>query len=155
MGWSKQQIVGHAFTQLGLASYFFNITPQELQDAVQRLDAMIASWDAQGIKISYNLSSLPQNSSLNTDSGLPDIANEAVFLSLAIALAPSYGVPVSMETKVAARQAYNAMLTTLVKVPRMQYRRGMPAGSGNKPFWYSYLRPCYGSYDEYNECGEI
>lgn len=154
MGWTKQQIVGHAFTELGLASYFFNITPQELQDAVQRLDSMIASWDAQGIQISYNLSSLPENSSLNTDSGLPDIANEAVFLSLAIALAPSYGIAVSMETKVAARKAYHAMLTAIFKVPKLKYRSDMPVGSGNKPIWCTYFRPCDGELDAYHESGE-
>ena len=40
MGWTKRQFVTQAFEEIGLASYVFDLTPEQLQSALRRLDAM-------------------------------------------------------------------------------------------------------------------
>ena len=46
MGYSKRQFVEAAFAEVGLASYVFDLQPQDLEQALRRLDAMMAEWNA-------------------------------------------------------------------------------------------------------------
>lgn len=55
MGWTKRQFVTQAFEEIGLASYVFDLTPEQLDSALRRLDTMIASWNALGIRLGYPL----------------------------------------------------------------------------------------------------
>ena len=48
MGWTKRQFVAQAFEEIGLASYVFDLTPEQLQSALRRLDTMMAAWNALG-----------------------------------------------------------------------------------------------------------
>jgi hypothetical protein len=51
MGWTKKQYITKAFSKLGLASYVYDLTDDQLNDAAQELDAMIAGFNANGIRI--------------------------------------------------------------------------------------------------------
>ena len=144
MGWTKQQFIEMAFNEIGLASYVFDLSPNQLQAALFSMDSMLAPWNAKGIRIGYPLPSSEYASSLTQETGTPDSANEAIYLNLAIRLAPSYGKIVSTDTKISAKQAYNALLARSFKVIPMQLPGTMPAGAGNKPWRFNgdpFLQP--------------
>ncbi len=141
MGYSKLQFVQAAFEEIGLASYVFDLQPQQIESALRRLDAMMADWNGKGIRLAYPIPSSPENSDINAETGVPDSANEAIITNLAIRLAPSYGKQVMPQTQVVARNAYQTLLSRRATTPTEQQMPGtMPAGAGNKP-WRLYDDP--------------
>jgi hypothetical protein len=60
MGYSKRQFISAAFEEIGLASYVFDLQPEQLQSAMRRLDAMMADWNGKGIRLGYPLPSAPK-----------------------------------------------------------------------------------------------
>lgn len=130
---TKRQIVEGAFEEIGLASYDFDLQPQEMESALQRLDAMVATWNGKGIRLGYSLPSEPGNSDQDQDLSVPDAAVEALIYNLAIRLAPGYGKTVSPDTKMIAASAYNQLIAQSVKPVEMQINPDfVPAGAGNK-----------------------
>lgn len=134
MSWTKRQFVEQAFEEIGYASYAYDLEPEQLQAAMRRLDSMMATWNGRGIYLGYSLPSDPSTGDLDDDSGVPDLANEAVYLNLALRIAPIVGKQVPMETKASAKSAYGEMLIHMVKPNEMQLPTTMPAGAGNKPW---------------------
>ena len=134
MSWTKRQIIQQAFDEIGLAPYVFDLTADQLDSALRRLDSLIAMWDSKGIRLGYPLPSSPQNSDIDAQTNMPDKAIEAAFLQLAIRLAPSYGKNVSQDTKAAAKQSYDALLVTFCTPVEMQIPAGYPKGAGYKPY---------------------
>ena len=140
MGWTKRQFIEQAFDEIGLASYAFDLTPEQMQSALRRLDTMIAAWNALGIRLGYPLPSSPQDSDLDEQTNVPDRSNEAIYTNLAIKLAPSYGKQVMPDTKATAKESYNTLLS-IAAMPNQQQMPGtMPAGAGNKA-WRDYDSP--------------
>jgi hypothetical protein len=45
MGYKKRQFISAAFEEIGLASYVFDLQPEQLESALRRLDAMIADFE--------------------------------------------------------------------------------------------------------------
>jgi hypothetical protein len=82
MSYKKRQFISAAFEEIGLASYVFDLQPEQLQSALRRLDAMMADWNAKGIRLGYPLPSSPQDSDLDEDTLVPDSAYEAIICSL-------------------------------------------------------------------------
>ena len=101
-----------------------------LQLALRRLDAMMAGWNARGIRLGYPLPSSPSDSSLTEPTGVPDRANEAVILNLAILLAPGIGKTVSADTRIQARAALNTLLARAAMPPEMQKMRSEKSTRG-------------------------
>jgi hypothetical protein len=140
MGYSKRQFVAAAFEEIGLASYVFDLQPEQLQSALRRLDAMIADWNGKGIRLGYPLPGSPQYSDLDEPSEVPDSANEAIITNLAIRIAPGYGKVVMPETKAVAKDSYNTLLQRATAPIQQQMPVTMPSGAGNKP-WRVYDNP--------------
>jgi hypothetical protein len=136
VAWSKRQLVEQAFDELALAGYSFDLTPEEMQSALRRLDAMLGTWAAQGIQVGYVFGSTPDDSDLDQDSGLPLTAVEAVYLGLAIRTAASKGKTLAPSTTRVAKMAYDSLLAKLEGdiLQQQQYRSQMPKGAGNKPW---------------------
>lgn len=134
MSWTKLEFIQQAYEELGLASYVFDLSPEQLQSALNRLDAMMAAWNARGIRLGYPVASAPLDASLSTDAGVPDSATEAVVTNLAVRIAPSLGKVVSPETKYIAKSSYDTLLSRAAMPAEMQLPATMPAGSGNKPW---------------------
>jgi hypothetical protein len=146
MGYTKQQFISAAFEEIGLASYVFDLQPEQLESALRRLDAMMADWNAKGIRLGYPLPSSPQDSSLSEETLVPDSAYEAIICSLAIRLAPSFGKTVMVETKTTAKQGYDILLQRATFPLEKQLPATTPAGAGNKPWRVydnPYVRPPY------------
>jgi hypothetical protein len=51
MSYSKRQFVEAAFEEIGLASYVFDLQPEQIDSACRRLDTMMAQWNAVGIRL--------------------------------------------------------------------------------------------------------
>lgn len=138
MGWTKRQFVEQAFEEIGLAAYVYDLTPEQLQSALRRLDAMMAGWGANSIRIGWPMPSTPDASDLDADTKVPDVANEAIYLNLALRMAPGFGKVLSPDTKADADAAYSNLLNqTAAPTPERQFPNTLPRGAGTKP-WRSF-----------------
>ena len=133
MGYTKRQFVTGAFEEIGIADYVFDLSSEVMQTALRRLDSMMAEWNARGIRLSYPIPSSPEDSDLDEPSTVPDSANEAIILNLALRVAPGLGKVTSVDTKIAAKNAYNTLLSRACAPSGMQLPMNMPLGAGNKP----------------------
>lgn len=140
MGYSKRQFVAAALEEIGLAGYVFDLQPEQMQSALRRLDAMMAEWNAKGVRLAYPLPGSPENSDIDAESEVPDAANEAIICCLALRVAPSYGKQVSANTLLNAKNAYNTLLSRAAMPPEQQLPGTMPAGAGRK-MWQTGLDP--------------
>jgi hypothetical protein len=140
MGYSKRQFITAALEEIGLASYVFDLQPEQLETARRRLDAMMADWNGKGIRLGYPIPSSPQDGSIDEETNVPDSAYEAIICSLGIRLAPSYGKTVMAETKIVAKQGYDILLQRATYPLEKQLPNTMPSGAGNKP-WRVYDNP--------------
>ena len=140
MGYSKRQFVEAALAEIGLASYAFDLQPEQLEAARQRLDAMMADWNGKGIRLGYPIPSSPQDGSIDEQTNVPDSAYEAIICNLGIRLAPSYGKQVMNETKATAKQGYDTLMQRATFPLEQQFPNAMPSGAGNKP-WRVYDNP--------------
>lgn len=155
MGWTKRQFIEQAFEEIGLAAYVFDLTPEQLQSALRRLDAMMAGWNANGIRIGWPIPSKPQDSDIDMDAKAPDIANEAIYLNLAIRLAPGFGKTISPDTKSDADSAYSNLLNqTSAPTPERQYPNTLPRGQGTKPWRSRNSNPFLPTPDDPLQAGE-
>jgi len=134
VAYTRRQFVEAALTEIGLASYVFDLSPEQLEYARRRLDAMMADWNGKGIRLSYPIPASPEQGSINDETSVPDSANEAIILNLALRLAPSYGKAVMLETRIAAKGAYDTVLQRATAPIEQQMPGTMPAGAGNK-YW--------------------
>jgi hypothetical protein len=138
VSWTKRELVQNAFEEVGLASYAFDLQPEQMQAGLRRLDNMMATWNSRGLRIGYPLEDNPGLSSLDQDAGVTDEAIEAIVGNLAIRLAPMLGKTVSPDTKASARSAYMALLSRRSDiVERRIDRNAVPAGQGTKYWRYN------------------
>jgi hypothetical protein len=133
--WTKGQIVDQAYDELALANYVFDLTPEERQSALRRLDAMMATWMNNGMSLPYAFSLDPADSTLDDASGLPLIAIEAAYTNLAKRIAHSKGKQIPPGLSAAASEAYEALSSRMARdaVQQQQMPLGTPAGAGRKP----------------------
>lgn len=133
MGYTKREFIIDAFDEIGLASFNFDLQPEQMQSALRKLDRMLATWNGKGIRLGYPLPSTPKSSNLDDSANVPDSAHEAIVLNLAISIAPSFGKTVSPETKGMAKSAYQSLLSDFAKPSEMQIS-GIPKGAGSKSY---------------------
>lgn len=133
MGYTRQDFINGALEEIGLASIAYDATADELVGAMRRLNAMMAEWNARGIRIGYPIPSGPNSGSLTDETNVPDSAWEAVVLNLALRIAPGYGKQVLPATMTGAKRAFNALMNLHAQPAEMQLPQ-MPAGAGNKPW---------------------
>lgn len=130
--YTKRQVIEQAFEEIGLASYIFDLTAEQLQSALRRLDLMVASWQAMNIQIGYPLPSSPGTSNIDEEIQTSATNNEALVLNLAVRLAPSYGKSVSPDTKITAKNLYNQLLIQAATPYEQQFVKTLPLGAGYK-----------------------
>lgn len=139
--WTKRQFVNQAFEEIGLASFVFDLSPEQLASAATKLDSMMAFWNAKGIRLGYPMASDPESSNLDTVVGVPDSANEAIYTNLAIRIAPGFGKTVSQDTKMTAKNAFNTLMARAAVPPEMQLPGAMPLGAGNRLYDNPFTAP--------------
>ena len=132
MSWTKKQFVVQAYEEIGMANYVFDLQPEQLQSAARRLDAMMALWNSKGIRIGYPITTEPEDVDLDTETNVPDAANEAIFQNLAIKLAPGLGKVVPQELKMSAADGLRTLTERGSRPANRQTPKGWPRGAGNK-----------------------
>ena len=148
---TKLDIIKQAFSEIGKGAYEFDLQPEDLQNALRKLDAMMAAWGgAGGVRIGYaggdgkglgatvGFASVTSKgieegapgfaSDLGSDTTVPDWAYEALYLNLALRLCPDYGKTPSPVTLMHAREALEAVRSRTVPVATR--RIGGYAGAG-------------------------
>jgi len=132
MPWTKRQLIESAFEEAGLATFAFDLTPEQTASACKRLDAMMAGLNQQGVQIGYAMASDPTNIDPDQDSGIPDGAYETVIAGLAIRLALSYGKQISPDTKYAYQRGLDALKVMAAYPQNIAIPVGYPIGAGWK-----------------------
>jgi hypothetical protein len=136
MPYSKKQFVQAALEEIGLAAHIFDASPEEIESGVRRLDAMIGEWNARGISLGYPMPDNPEDTQIEQKTAVPDSANEAIITGLAVRLGPSYGKTLARETKVRAKNGFDAlvMLSGVTSPLEKQLPSTMPVGAGHKVY---------------------
>jgi hypothetical protein len=150
MSYTKRQCVQAALSEIGLATYAFDLSADQIEQALWRLDAMLGEWNARGIRLGYPLPANPNNSDATDDSGIPDSAYEAVITNLALKLAPSYGKTVGNETRTTARAALNTLYALSAKPKEMRIQ-DIPMGAGHKSVDEPFMPPLESEVIEYTD----
>lgn len=147
MGWTKRQLAAEALGEIGIANYEFDITPDEQSMVIRRLDGLLATWENSfQIRLGYKFPAAPDGSDPDDDSGIPDGASEAVYLNLAIRIAPSFGKTLSADTRTSARQGWDALLKYAAAPIEQQLPSTLPRGAGNKA-WRTTDQPFFAQPD--------
>lgn len=133
MSWTKRQFITAAFNEIGIANYTFDVPPDTQEAALRKLDAMMQRWDSIGLRLSYPFNVSPEDADIDEETNVPDKANEAVYLNLAVALAPMMGKALSPITGSRAREALQE-LKGIYKAPPTVQRSPTVAGAGHKPW---------------------
>lgn len=140
MSCTKRQLVQAALDELGIAGFEFDVDPQQLEQALSRLDSMMAEWSAEGVNLGYLLPSIAGNSNLSDIAGIPDWAQKAVGVHLAIDIAPTYGKAINPETRIKAKKSWDVLLARSTFPPEMRLG-ALPSGAGNKSIDAPFLVP--------------
>lgn len=140
MGWTKRDLINKAFRSVGLSAYVFDLSADQILDAMSDLDSMMATWNGRGIYLGYPLSSSPTSGDPDEDSNLPDWAIEAATLNLGIRIAPAFGKVVSPDLKTSAKLALDGVMARAAMPMEMQVTN-LPAGAGYKSTIVPFLDP--------------
>lgn len=130
--WTKKDVINKALAVLGVASYEYDISPEEYNSSLMSLDMMLATWNRKGLKIGYPLPGSPNNSELLESTYFPDDVVEAAVFNLAIAIAPEYGIDPSPIVSKKAKMTYDTLMIRASMPVEMIFPTTMPRGSGNK-----------------------
>ncbi len=128
MSKTRRQVVTRAFKKLGISNEF-DVSPDELTGAVEELNSLMATWSGRNLRVGYS-----PGTGLDDETGIVDVADDAVAFNLAIRLAPDVGKVPHPDLKVDARRAYLALLTQRVRLMPVQLPAEMPAGAGNRRY---------------------
>lgn len=135
MGWTKKQLIAEALGELQIQGHEFDISPEEEQTALRRMDAMLATWDSKGVRIGYVFPSSPDDADVDADAGIPDGAAEAVIANLAIRLAPGYGKQIQAETRRVASEGYASLMSAAAMPRQQQMPSSLPQGAGRRTYF--------------------
>lgn len=129
---TKGYLVGQAVGELGIAAYLFDLTPDEINDCLNRLDAMMAGWSFSSA-MGYIQPANP-NTSVGTDnSGLSADAAESVISNLAVRIASMWGKAIPPEKAAAAMHGYGRLYGKYKTKLQVARPVTQPTGAGNKP----------------------
>lgn len=124
---TKIELINRAFVELRISGITSPAANEDNELALEELEDFMRSSE---IKLPYNFEKVPDP---NTESGIPDYANRAVQLSLAIKLAPAFNkIPDQFLRQASA--AWSKLLNRMAS-PRQTLPSGrMPLGRGNERY---------------------
>lgn len=128
MSKTRSELISAAFGELGVSTDF-DLSPDDLVAAVSKLNRLMSSWNAKGLRVGYS-----PGVAIGDETGIVDAADDAVTLNLAIRLAPGIGKVPHPSLVVDARRAYLALLTQRVHLIPVQLPAEMIAGAGNRRY---------------------
>jgi hypothetical protein len=146
----KIDAINGAYSQLRISGLTSHPTPEELETALDRLEAMAAEWEGSGICAGYNFEDLPDPNS-NTNVGRQ--FKQAFETNLALRLSPDFGIQLlpSLATQAASSLSNLATLSGANRLNQVVYPDRMARGSGNT-LRYNRWRRFYRQTNPVNSC---
>jgi hypothetical protein len=131
----KRQIIEMAFSDAGSAGYEFGRTPEEVADALNRLNALMAEWkDMRGIDLGYDQ---PNYGVGNADdlSGIPFATLNTVAAFLALRICPMMGAALGPDAKANLARSLVMLESQYAKILPMPMQPATPRGLGGQFAW--------------------
>jgi len=128
----KRQIIELAFSEIGAAGYEFGRSPEEITDALLRLNALMAEWKGmRGIDLGYEQ---PDYGVGNPDvlSGIPFDTLNTVASFLALRICPMMGATLSAEAKGNMARSLSLLESHYATIPAMPMAGTTPRGAGGR-----------------------
>lgn len=136
---TKRQLVEQMFTECAINGWEYDITADEKDVALTRLDALMWELRGRGIDIGYNFPLGIGQGALNDVLGCPDQAFYGLAVLGAERLCPTMGKMQSKESRIALNSAMKAVRSAAVSLaPSSALAPSTPIGSGNKPWGLRY-----------------
>lgn len=130
---TKRQLVEQMFTECALNGWEYDLTPEEKDTALTRLDALMWELRGRGIDVGYNFPNSIGGGSLNDDLGCPDQAFFGLSVLGAKRLCPTMGKTLSKESREALNDAMKAVRAAASGfIPSLSLAPGTPLGAGNR-----------------------
>lgn len=136
MNWTKRELINNAFNEIGLAGYNYDLTPDQLQKALQYMDGMMGEWMVKGIQVNWPFAASPSDADLDTVVDLPVYAQLPIWLNAAVHIASSFGKTLSNTTNSKAHASYTTLLGVFATPCEKSFTDTLPLGAGNKPWRY-------------------
>lgn len=125
----KRQIIELAFGDIGSAGYEFGRTPEEVNDALLRLNALAREYPFSTLNYNQPTYGVGRPEEL---SGIPDEWLSVVAAKLALRICPMMGATMSPEAKANLASGLALLNASAATVPTMPFARGTPRGAGNE-----------------------
>lgn len=122
---TKIQLVTKAFDELRINGITSNPDSEDVALALDSLEGLVSELL---IDIGYRFESEPDP---NTMSGIPQFAESAIYIALAVRIAPRYGKDAGM-IRAQANAAMSALVARVKKPRQINYSTRMPMGIGNR-----------------------
>lgn len=125
----KRQVIELAFGDIGSAGYEFGRTPEEINDALLRLNALMREHPFSALDYAQ-----PEYGVGSADdlSGIPDQFLNVVALKLALRIAPMMGAALSIEAKASMAQGMALLHAYAATIPSMPHSSNTPIGAGTR-----------------------
>ena len=136
---TKRQLVEQMFNECAINGWEYDITADEKDVALTRLDMLM--WELRGrdIDVGYNFPQGVGQGDLDDVLGCPDMAFYGLAVLGAERLCPTMGKTQSKESRVALNSAMKAVRASCASLaPTARLASGTPIGSGNKPWASQY-----------------
>ena len=137
---TKGEIVTRAFRWIRISGLTTTPQPNEVQDAIEVLEGMMAELDSRNICTSYNFEDVPDT---GTESGIDNEFWLAASYGLGTRIAPDYGKALTQDQLKQSAAAMSNWSASTSVTRQLQAPRRQPRGSGNTlraPNWYRYNR---------------
>jgi len=132
---TKRQLIEQMFVECGLNGWEYDITPEEKDRALIRLDALMAELQGRGLALGYNAPADIGGGDLDDDLGCSQQAFYGLAVLGAERLCPSMGKTQSKESRIALHNAMKAVRSAAaVLVPATTLPIGTQLGSGRRFF---------------------
>lgn len=125
----KRRILKQALTEIGIASYAFDVGPEEYQNALAIMDGMAAEWYPR-ITVGYIFPADGVESDPDDEAGIPEYAFPLFYSNLAQRLAGGYGKTLSAWTVKLAKDSFDNALLNNLTIPQRCLPSTMPIGQG-------------------------
>ena len=125
----KRRILKQALTEIGIASYAFDVTADEYQSALSVLDGMAAELFPTH-QTGYIFPADGEESDPDDEAGISESAFPMFYSNLALRLAPGYGKTVSAWTVKTAKDSLDRFQLNGLTIPQRCLPGSLPVGQG-------------------------
>lgn len=130
----KRDLIQTAFEICGQAGYEFELTPEEYESALRRLNGLMYEWQGRGITTGFNFPVANSLGSPEEESGLAWEDQEATSQTLARRMAPSIGKNLGDQAKAEYKGTMDAFFARHITLMPSEMGRQTPRGQGNR-YW--------------------